>query len=45
MHSLEDSGCADETSRRHVVSWGRLVSEVINVFLIYAFRRIIENSR
>ena len=42
---LGKSGCADETSRRRVVSRGRLVSEVINVFLIYAFRRIIENSR
>ena len=30
---------------RRVVSRGRLVSEVINVFLVYAFRRIIENSR
>ena len=42
---LGKSGCADETSRRRVVSRGRLVSEVINVFLIYAFRQIIENSR
>ena len=38
MLSLEEIGFADETSRGRVVSRVRLVSEVINVFLTYAFR-------
>ena len=33
MLSLEESGCADETSRRRAVSRRRLVSEVIFFFL------------
>ena len=37
MLSLEESGCADETSRGCVVSRVRHVSEVINVFLTDAF--------
>ena len=46
MLSLEESGCADETSRRRAVSRRRLVSEVIIFsYGIYSFRRIIENSR
>ena len=32
MLSLEESGCADETSRGRVVSRVRLVSEAINFF-------------
>ena len=47
MLSLEESGCADETSRRRAVSRRRLVSDIIFFFSygIYSFRRIIENSR
>ena len=37
MLSLEESGCADETSRRRAVSRRRLVSEVIFFFLRYIF--------
>ena len=37
MLSLEESGCADETSRRRAVSRRRLVSEVIIFFLRYIF--------
>ena len=33
MLSLEESGCADETSRRRAASRRRLVSEVIILFL------------
>ena len=37
MLSLEESGCADEISRRRAVSRRRLVSEVIFFFLRYIF--------